>query len=166
MRKIISGALLLSVLFSAFPGRVLAAGGSILYLIAWGGYAPDTAVYVQSTVQATQKISKTNLYYTVSLGGTVYATHTTTLAKMDAWQTVTDEWSTMNSGWPAGNFTITVCWSTGNAQNCDIAGPVTTTYYIVPTLGWGLSLVGLAFLVYIVWRRRGEFEPAAEGIRA
>jgi hypothetical protein len=165
MRKIISFALLLSLFAAALPGRVLAAGGSILYLIAWGGYAPNTTVYVQSTVQATERLNNSNLFYTVSLGGTVYATHTTPLGRMNAWETVTDEWTTTNSGWPAGNYTITVCWSTGNSQNCNIAGPVTTTQYFVPTLGWELSLAGLAFLLYILWRRRKDFEPAAERIR-
>ncbi|MBN2084417.1 MAG: hypothetical protein JW748_04270 [Anaerolineales bacterium] len=166
MRKIIAYALILSLLLSAFPGRVLAAGGNILYLIAWGGYAPDTAVTVQTTVQATEKQNNTSLYYTISLGGTVYATHTTPLGRLNAWETATDEWSTMNTGWPAGTYTITVCWSPGSSTNCGIAGPVTTTYYIVPTLGWGLSLTGLAFLMYFLWRRRAEFEPAGERIRA
>ncbi|MGB7538186.1 MAG: hypothetical protein WBM17_06575 [Anaerolineales bacterium] len=134
-------------------------------MLAWGGYAPNTPVTVQTTVQATQKVGKSNLFYTISLGSTVYTTHSTLLDKLDAWQTVTDEWSTTNSGWPAGNYTITVCWSTGNSHNCDIAGPVTTTQYFVPTLGWELSLAGLAFLLFILWRRRNEFEPAMERIR-
>jgi len=166
MRTKISLALFFSLMVSLLPVRALAAGGSILYLIAWGGYAPNTTVYVQSTVQATERLNNTNLYYTISLDGTVYATHTTSLRRLDPWETVTDEWTTTNSGWPAGTYTITVCWSNGNAKSCNIAGPVTTTYYFVSTLGWGLSLTGLALLLFFLWRRRKEFEPAAERIRA
>ncbi len=166
MRKIISSALLLSLLVAVLPGRVLAAGGRIITLNAWGGWAADTPVNIQSTITADSKISNSNLYYTFSLGSTIYASHTTPVTAMAKNETRNDAWETVNSGWPEGDYTITVCWSTGNSQKCDIDGPRTTTVHFVPTLGWGLSLVGLAFLVYIVWRRRGEFEPAAEGIRA
>lgn len=145
------------------PSPVLAAGGSILYLVAWGGYAPGTTVYVQSTVQATPgAVNKSNLYYTISLGSTIYATHTTNLGKLNAYQTITDEWTTTNTNWPEGDYTISVCWSTGNSQNCDIAGPVTTAYHFVPTLGWGFSLVALILLLGWLWRRRKEFDPAIE----
>jgi hypothetical protein len=105
------------------------------------------------------------LYYTIELDGTVYATHTTHLDRIEEWHTVTDEWSVMNSGWPEGDYTITVCWSQGGSKNCGIAGPVTTTYHIVPTLGWGLTLAAAGLLVIGLWRRRKEFEPAAERIR-
>ncbi len=84
---------------------------------------------------------------------------------MAKYETRNDTWETVNSGWPEGDYTISICWSTGNSQKCDIDGPLTTSVHFVPTLGWGLSLVGLAFLIFIVWRRRGEFEPTAERIR-
>jgi hypothetical protein len=165
MRKKVRIAVFLSLIAALLPETVLAAGGNILYLIAWGGYAPDTTVYVQSTVQSDTRINNSNLYYTISLGGTVYATHTTNLGRLNAWQTFTDEWSTTNSGWPAGNYTITVCWSTGNSQNCDIDGPLTTTYYFVPTLGWGLTAAVLGLLMAALWRRK-EFDPAVKGTGA
>jgi hypothetical protein len=162
MKKTISLATILALLGALIPIPVLAAGGTILYLIAWGGYAPDTTVYVQTTVQATTRVNNSNLYYTISLGGTLYATHTTSLPRLNAWETYTDEWTTVNTGWPEGDYTITVCWSTGNAQNCDIDGPVTTSYHFVPTLGWGLTVAAAGILLLGIWRRRREFEPAPE----
>jgi hypothetical protein len=165
MRKIFSCALILSLLVSAFPGRVLAAGGRIITLNAWGGWASGTPVNVQSTITADSKIANSNLYYTISLGGTIYDSHTTPLTAMAKNETRNDAWETVNSGWPEGDYTITVCWSTGNSQKCDIDGPRTTTVHFVPTLGWGLSLAGLAFLFYFLWRHRKEFEPAAERVR-
>ena len=166
MRKTISFALLLSLLVAVLPGRVLAAGGRILTLNAWGGWAPGTPVNVQSTISADSKISNSNLYYTISLGGTVYATHTTPLAAMAKYETRNDTWETVNSGWPEGDYTISICWSTGNSHQCDIDGPKTTTVHFVPTLGWELTVAAVAILLYGLWRRRKEFEPAAERIRA
>lgn len=59
--------LLLTLMVILISSPILAAGGSILYLVAWDGYAPDTKVYVQSTVQATKVVKDSNLYYTISL---------------------------------------------------------------------------------------------------
>jgi hypothetical protein len=162
MRLLRSLVVVLTFFILAIPMRVLAAGGSILYLLAWGGYAPDTPVTVQTTVQvANKRINNSNLYYTITgpdPSATLRATHTTPISGLNAYQAYTDEWSTTNTGWPAGTYVITLCWSTGNAQNCDIAGPVTTTFESVPTLGWGLGILGFAILIYWFWRRRAEFE--------
>jgi hypothetical protein len=165
MRKQISLAVILSLLMTLVPNLVLAAGGRIITLNAWGGWAPDTPVTVQSTVTADTRINNSNLYYTISLGSTIYATHTTPLSRMAANETRNDQWETVNTDWPEGDYTITVCWSTGNAQNCDIDGPVSVTVHFVPTLGWGLTVAALAILVFGFWRRRKEFEPAAVRIR-
>ena len=166
MRKIISYALLLSILAAALPGMVLAAGGRILTLNAWGGWASGTPVNVQSTIFADKKIANSNLYYTISLAGTVYATHTTNQTAMAQNETRNDTWATVNTNWPEGDYTISICWSTGNSQKCDIDGPKTTTVHFVPTLGWELTVAAVAILLYGLWRRRKEFEPAAEVIRA
>jgi hypothetical protein len=164
MRKIISFALLLSISAAAFPGRVLAAG-SIFTLNAWGGWAPNTPVTVQSTIYTDSKIGPSNLYYMIALGGTVYATHTTSQSPMSAYETRNDQWETVNTDWPEGDYTISICWSTGNAQNCNIAGPRTTTVHFVPTLGWGLTVVMVGVLLFGFWRRRKAFEPVLERIR-
>jgi hypothetical protein len=148
---------------SVSPAR--AAGGRILTLNAWGGWAPDTPVTVQATVFADTRINNSNLYYTISLGSTIYATHTTLLSRMNQYDTVNDQWETVNSGWPEGDYTVTICWSTGNAQNCDIDGPKSVVVHFVPTLGWGLTLALLGFLLFLLWRGRRDFEPALERIR-
>jgi len=166
MRRKISCAVLLALLMTLLPHPVLAAGGSILTLNAWGGWAPSTPVTVQSTVYASSKIGPSNLYYTISLGSTLYATHTTSLTKMSMYETRNDEWSTVNTDWPEGDYTITICWSTGNSQNCDVDGPKSTTVHFVPTLGWTLTVTAVGILLYGLWRRRREFEPVMERIRS
>ena len=165
MKKTISFAVILAVLTALIPGPVLAAGGRIITLNAWGGWAPDTPVTVQSTVTADSKINNSNLYYTISLGSTIYATHTTNLTSMSAYETRNDQWETVNTGWPEGDYTVTVCWSTGAAQNCNIDGPLSVSVHFVPTLGWGLTIAAAGILLVGIWRRRREFEPSAEGIR-
>jgi hypothetical protein len=165
MKKQISLAVMVSLIAVLIPNPALAAGGRILTLNAWGGWAPDTPVTVQSTVTADTKINNSNLYYTISLGSTIYATHTTNLPRMNANETLNDQWETVNSGWPEGDYTVTVCWSTGASQSCGIDGPLSITVHFVPTLGWGLSIAALGILFVGLWQRRREFDPAAERIR-
>jgi hypothetical protein len=164
MRKIISSALLLSILAAALPGRVLATG-NIWTLNAWGGWPPEKLVTVQSTIYTDSKIGPSNLYYTIALGGTVYATHTTSQSAMSAYESRNDQWETGNTDWPEGDYTISICWSTGNAQNCNIAGPRTTTVHFVPTLGWGLTVAMVGVLLFGFWHRRKTFDPVLERIR-
>lgn len=159
MRRFLSTALIFAILASLVPAPVRAAGGRILTLNAWGGWAPGTAVTVQATIFADTKINNSNLYYTISLGGTVYATHTTPQTPMNQYDTRNDQWETTNTGWPEGDYTITICWSTGNSQSCNIDGPKTTVTHFVPTLGWGLTLFTFGILVYGVYRRRRQFDP-------
>jgi|WetSurMetagenome_2_1015567.scaffolds.fasta_scaffold87869_2 hypothetical protein len=165
MKKQISLAVILSFVITLLPQTALAAG-SIFTLNAWGGWAPNTTVTVQSTIYTDSKIGPSNLYYTIALGSTVYATHTTSQSGMNAYETRNDQWDTLNTGWPEGDYTISICWSTGNSQNCNIAGPRTTTVHFVPTLGWGLTVAALGLLLLVLWKRRREFEPAPERIRS
>jgi hypothetical protein len=165
MRKQISLAVVLSLILTVLPQTVLATG-SIFTLNAWGGWAPNTPVTIQSTIYTDSKIGPSNLYYTIALGSTVYATHTTSESAMNANETRNDTWSTVNSGWPEGDYTIRICWSTGNSQNCNIAGPRTTTVHFVPSLGWPLTVAAVAILLYGLWRRRKDFEPVLERIRS
>ncbi|MBN1438601.1 MAG: hypothetical protein JW929_04250 [Anaerolineales bacterium] len=164
MRKRIAVAAVVSLLLGLVPFPALATG-YIFTLNAWGGWAPDTPVTVQSTIYTDDNLGPSNLHYTISLGSTIYATHTTNLPRMNRYETRNDQWETVNSGWPEGDYTITVCWSTGNATNCNIAGPLSTVRHFVPTLGWGLTAAALGILLAGLWHRRKEFEPAAERIR-
>jgi len=160
---IVFGAVLMAGFFTS---PVLAAGGSITQLNATGGSVPNDTIGISSAGAATSKISTSNLYYTItSPSNTVVATHSTSLSSMDNGDTFTDSWTTNNAGWPMGTYTVTLCWSTGGSNNCNIDS-ASTTFYSVPTLGWELNLAGLGFLLYVLWRRRKEFEPVAERIRA
>ena len=154
----------LTVIILLIPSPVLAAGGTILSLTASGGSTPNSTITVQSKVQATKKINNSNLYYTITGPGsdsTIRASHRTTLGRLNLNQTYSDSWTTTNNGWPAGNYTLHLCWSTNNKSNCDIAS-ATTTFYSVPTLGWELTSVALVLLLGWLWHRRKEFEPVGE----
>jgi hypothetical protein len=168
MRKTIPFLLVLTLLL-LIPSPVLAAGGNILSLTASGGSTPNSTITIQSSVQATKRINSSNLYYTITGPGsdtTLRATHRTRVGRLNNSQTYSDSWTTTNNGWPIGNYTLRLCWSTGyTSSSCDIAS-ATTTFYSVPTLGWTLSFIALVLLLGWLWRRRKEFEPVSESARA
>ena len=151
----------------AITEKVMAFGGTILRLTAAGGATANSTITLQSSVRAIIRLNSSNLYYTITGPGsdtTIRATHRTTLGRLNPNQTFADSWTTSNNGWPAGNYTLKLCWSSGSSSNCGIAS-ATTTFYSVPTLDWGLSLVAVALLLAWLWRRRAEFAPAAEKAR-
>jgi hypothetical protein len=140
-------------------GAAYAASGTILSLTATDGPNQGDTISVSASVRADGSIQNSNLYYEIIApdGVTVVATHTTSLGTLNAGDTRNDGWSTSNSGWPStGTYTVNLCWSTGNSQNCNIAS-ASTTFYSVPTLGWGLSLLGLGLLSVWIWRQRDRF---------
>jgi hypothetical protein len=154
----------LTVMILLIPSPVLAAGGTILSLTASGGSTPNSTITIKSTVRATKRINSSNLYYTITGPGsdsTIRASHRTTLGRLNNNQTYSDSWTTTNNSWPAGNYTLNLCWSTGNLNTCDISS-ATTTFYSVPTLGWTLSFVALTLLLGWLWHRRKEFELVVE----
>lgn len=166
MRKLRFVVVCLTILALAVPVVVLAAGGTITQLDISGGGTPNSTIKINAAVQADSKIQSSNITYTITApdysippGGT----HSTLPPRMDLGATFSDNWTTSNNGWPsAGTYTIKMCWSTGNATNCDIASQ-TTTFYSVPALGWGFGILGIVILLYWLWRRRAEFEPARAG---
>jgi hypothetical protein len=54
---------------------------------------------------------------------------------------------------------VTLCWSTGNAHNCDI-DYAETTFYSVPTLGLWLSMAGAALIGWWIRSQRRELGGA------
>ncbi len=141
------------------PALAQTSKGVITGLTASDASSQGSSVNIHSSERADTKISNSNLYYQVFApdGVTVVATHTTNMPNLKAGDTYSDSWSTSNASFPSiGTYTVRLCWSTGNSQNCDIDS-ASTTFYSVPSLGWFFSLVGIALVVIWVWRRRREF---------
>jgi hypothetical protein len=164
MRKVLPVLLVILILAAAITEKVMAAGGTILSLTASGGATANSTITIQSQVRADIKIKGSNLYYTITgpdSDSTIRATHRTNVGHLNPNNTFSDSWTTTNTGWPVGNYTLNLCWSTGNGSTCDISS-ATTTFYSVPTLGWTLTFVSLVLLLGWLWRRRKEFEPLGE----
>jgi hypothetical protein len=152
------------ILVSLIPlGIVQAAGeGWILNVIGTGGQQTGQPVNITSEIMAVQKITTSNLYYTIiaQSNNQIVATHSTNVPTLNPNQHFNDAWSTSTAGWPApGMYTITLCWSTGSGHSCNIHSQ-TTQIWAVPTLGWALGLIGLMLVLYWAWRRRSVFEQA------
>jgi|LGVF01.2.fsa_nt_gb hypothetical protein len=148
------------LIFYATPAlaRPHLAGGNILSLSATDAPGYGDTVHITSLVQATSKIQKSNLYYTITIGSTLVATHTTIPPKFAIGDTFSDSWNISNSSFPSvGTYSVTLCWSTGNSHNCDIDS-ATTTFYSVPTLGWGYVTLGGAIFAYWLWIRKADFQ--------
>ncbi len=148
--------LLLGVMSPAWARPMFDPLGVILSLGATDGPNPGDTISISSKVEATDKIEQSNFLYQIYApdGVTIVETHKTELPRFDAGQTFSDSWSTSNSSFPStGTYTVKLCWSTGNATNCNI-GQAQTTFYSVPTLGWFLSAFGLGLVALWLWRQR------------
>jgi hypothetical protein len=144
----------------AFAAPLMAHDGTILRLLATDAPGYGDMVSVSSQVRANRRISRSNLYYEIFAPGgtTIVATHSTSLPRMRPGDVYNDSWSTSNSSFPSvGTYTVILCWSTGTSHNCDI-DRAQTTFYSVPTMGWGLSLVGLILLFIFLWSHRERFD--------
>lgn len=156
--------LLLLGLWMAFPALASPLGapgeGQITSLIMAGAQNPGDPIEIDSTVEATTKCQKTNLYYEVYSPTMVLVdTRQVDPPKLDPGDTFDDSWSTYNTP-ETGDYTVTLCWSTGQSPNCNI-DYAETTAWSVPTLGAGLSLLGLGLLAGWLWKRRSDFSEAA-----
>jgi hypothetical protein len=136
-------------------GPALAAGdGTITRLDASGGRTPSDTITISSRVEANTRINNSNLYYTiVDPDGNTVATHSSHPGGMNGGEVFNDSWSTDNGGFTvSGTYTLTLCWSTGGSHNCNI-DQKSTTFYSVPALGWGLTLMLAIAAMYWLWRR-------------
>lgn len=148
--------LLVLTAMSAAAAPLHANTGDILSLTATGASQPGDPIQVNSRIQATDSINNSNLYYElIDPSGAVVDTHTVVPPKMKAGDTYDDAWSSTQTP-SSGSYTVTLCWSTGNALNCDIASS-STQFSSVPTLGAPLSLLALGLLGAWLWRRRQIF---------
>lgn len=162
MREHVIGAVLgVVILLGGLVAPAAAQGGNrgvILSLVGVGASRPGDPIDVSSSVQALDPISQSNLYYLLRApSGAVVAQQTTDPGGLSAGQVFNDAWSTSNTP-QTGTYTVSLCWSTGNSHNCNIAY-AETSFYSVPTLGIPLSLVALGLLAAWLWRRRPQFAP-------
>ncbi len=133
--------------------------GRIQHLTISDGSGGDTTITITSAVVAKDVMGASSLSYSIAFeDGTVYATHTTTVPPLDWHGNFDDLWTTDRTGWPAGDYTVTLEWIV-DGVTLDVAS---TTIRKVPTLGWELGLVGLSLLLFLLWRRRAEFEPVVQ----
>lgn len=128
--------------------------GSIQSLTAQGATQPGNPIDVSSTVLAADRINNSNLYYVLSdPSGTIIDTSQTSSLHLETGETFTDSWQHTNPP-STGDYTVTLCWSTGNSHNCDIDFK-STQFSSVPTLGGLLWIVALG-LIWIWLRRRRQ----------
>jgi hypothetical protein len=133
--------------------------GQITSLVMVGAENPGDPIEIDSSVLATTKCQNTNLYYEVYSPSMVLVdTRLVDPPTLDPGETFSDSWSTYNTP-ETGDYTVTLCWSTGYSPNCNI-DYAETTAWSVPTLGLGLSLAALVLLIAWLWQRRGDFRGA------
>lgn len=161
-RKVII--LLLTIILSAILVQPTLAGplgapnkGEILQLLVQGAENPGDPIVIDSLSVANEKVPNSNFYYEVySPSMVLLDTHEVKPGWMDPGDTFPDNWQSYNTP-DTGNYTVTLCWSTGQAHNCDI-DYVETIEYSVPTMGVGLSLLAASFLGVLLWRNRDHFQ--------
>lgn len=164
-RKIVN--LLITLILCAISVQPTLAGplgvpnkGKIQQLLVQGAATPGDPIVIDSLSEAFERIPASNLYYEVySPSGTLIDTRQISLSRMQIGDTYADHWQSNNPP-ETGNYTVTLCWSTGQATNCDI-DYVETIEYSVPTMGFGLSILAMGLFGVLLWRNRHHFQEAA-----
>jgi hypothetical protein len=134
--------------------------GEIIQLYVQRSSIHGDPIVIDSIGEAFAKISQSNFYYEVYSPSMVLVdTRKVALPPMDIGNTSADHWKSYNTS-EIGDYTITLCWSTGNAENCDI-DYAETTEYSVPTMGIGLSILAMGILGMLLWRNRDYFREVA-----
>ncbi len=150
------------LLISFFTLLTIAANnGTISSLSVSGGANLNDTITINATVLAQDNISNSNLYFEIrDPNGTVVATNNASVPSMNNGDNFAYSWTSNNASYPSmGNYAISLCWSTGNAQNCNISS-ANTSFYSVPTLGVPLSLVALFLVGAWFWHVRGKLTRA------
>lgn len=134
--------------------------GQITSFSATNAPNPGDTITIDITLYANTNITKSNLKFEIIApdGITVVETHKASVPKNfgpnESWSY---SWSTTNSGFPSiGTYSVNACWSTGQAENCDIA-QTSFSIYSVPTLGW-LIFPLLVIIGLLLWRK-GQGNP-------
>ena len=145
----------------------IAANGTVVSLTASGGGGYNENITISATLRADSKIENSNLYFEVRApDGTVVATNSASVPSLDNGGTFSYSWNANNGGFPAtGNYSVSVCWSPGGSQNCQIVGgPVTTSFYSVPTFGNLLGILALVLVGAWLWHVRRQLARPQEAI--
>jgi hypothetical protein len=149
-------AILLISLLLALPVEAAAPdSGVIMSLTASGGSNPGDIITISTVLQANGKIQNSNVYFEIiAPDGTVVDTYLiSSMPAMNNNDTFSDSWTSDTSFYPVeGTYSVSICWSVGNARNCNIAG-ATSTFYAADTLGVML-FVAFAILGGWLWHSR------------
>lgn len=157
---LLAAAFLLVVANPTAAAPTLANTGVITMLAGTGAANPGDSIAISSQVRADSRVVVSNLFYELfEPGGARVDTHQTNPSRLQPGETFRDTWSSSNTP-TRGTYTVTLCWSTGQAHNCDIAS-ATTSFYSVPTLGPVLTAVAVLLLACLLWINRHDFETRA-----
>jgi hypothetical protein len=158
LSKRIADSRLWLVFFSLLALLTVAANvGHVTMLSASGGANLNETITINATVVSDDGVTNSNFYFEIrAADGTVVATNTFEgVPQMEGGQSYSYSWQSNNSSYSVqGDYSVSLCWSTGNARNCNVAS-ATTTFYAANTLDPLLYalLVGLA--MWWVLKRRG-----------
>jgi hypothetical protein len=149
------------VLLAVLALLCLGGTGTVLSLSVSGGSNYNDNLTISATVRADSKINNSNFYFEVRApDGTVVDTHTFDLPSLEDGDSYTYSWTSNNGSYPSqGNYSVYLCWSNGNGQNC-VNGESTTTFYSVPTMGTALAGVALVLLAIWLWSVRHKLFAA------
>lgn len=139
------------------PGLVSA--DAVNSLTASGGGNFNETITIQASVSASSRIQNSNLYFEIRApDGTVVDTHSISPPPMESGETFSHSWQSSNSAYPTiGNYSVSLCWSPGNSQNCQIAS-ATTSFYSVPTFGTLLTIIALMLVAAWFWYMGGRLQ--------
>jgi hypothetical protein len=146
----------------------LAAGssGTVLSLSVSGGSNYNETITISTTVQAITRVNNSNFYFEIRApDGTVVAMHSFgDVPRLEGGETFSYSWTSNNSSYPlVGDYSVSLCWSPGGSQNCNIAS-ATTTFYSANTLGALLTAALVALVGRWLWRKRKNlFDREAAG---
>ncbi len=145
------------LLISLLALLTIAASGTVVSLTVSGGGNYSETITINATVQAQGKINNSNIYFEIrDPNGTVVATNSASPPAMNDGDTFSYSWNSNNGGYPSmGDYTVSLCWSTGNSHNCNISS-ATTGFYSVPTLGTPLTVVAVLLVGGWFWHVRGK----------
>ena len=121
-----------------------------------GGDSQNSSISISVSIVATEKINNSNMrILIIAPDGNVVASTQLDPPSMEDGDTWQGNWITDNNGWTQeGDYTVSVCWSKGNASNCNVASS-SAIFYSASSLEFLLPVLILFFIgLYIRGERR------------